>query len=263
MRAGRRSNLNKNVHMDGTCNLKPLSSHSSRALGEWCELLARLNHDLRTPLNAVIGFSDAMQNELFGPLGDVRYQEYAGYIRTSGDQLLRAAEAALAMTALLAEPPAAQRVTVQLAPLIDSLLSDARGVASEVGVRLSGLATPIEVLADPRVLPKALRQLLSLALSHAASGAEIGIEAKPNQHQIVLEIAVSGSVTGVRATEGAAPIEEQAGLGREALSLWLARTLLELNDSPLVIEWFGAGLVLSTSLERPMQPDFFGDSRGA
>ena len=62
------------------------------------EALASISHDLRTPLNAVIGFSEAMQRELFGPLGHDRYKDYAVHIRESGEQLLRAAEAMIAQT---------------------------------------------------------------------------------------------------------------------------------------------------------------------
>ena len=56
------------------------------------DMLASISHDLRTPLNAVIGFSDVMQRELFGPLGHDRYRDYAVHIRESGEQLLRAAQ---------------------------------------------------------------------------------------------------------------------------------------------------------------------------
>ena len=62
------------------------------------QALATISHDLRTPLNAVIGFSEAMQRELFGPLGHDRYKDYAVHIRESGEQLLKAAEAMIAQT---------------------------------------------------------------------------------------------------------------------------------------------------------------------
>jgi two-component system, cell cycle sensor histidine kinase PleC len=56
------------------------------------EMLTALTHDLRTPLNAVIGFSDVMHRELLGPLGNDRYRDYAVHIRDSGEQLLATAE---------------------------------------------------------------------------------------------------------------------------------------------------------------------------
>ena len=36
-----------------------------------------MSHELRTPLNAVIGFADVMRAQMFGPLGNERYGEYA------------------------------------------------------------------------------------------------------------------------------------------------------------------------------------------
>ena len=52
------------------------------------EFLANMSHELRTPLNAINGFSEIMTAELFGPLGDRRYTEYARDILASGQHLL-------------------------------------------------------------------------------------------------------------------------------------------------------------------------------
>src|SRR5262249_32251838 len=43
--------------------------------------LANMSHELRTPLNAVIGFADLMHSEVFGPVGDPRYSDYAEHIQ--------------------------------------------------------------------------------------------------------------------------------------------------------------------------------------
>ena len=50
--------------------------------------LANMSHELRTPLNAILGFSDLIANERLGPVGTLRYREYAGDINTSGTHLL-------------------------------------------------------------------------------------------------------------------------------------------------------------------------------
>lgn len=49
--------------------------------------LANMSHELRTPLNAIIGFSSIMSQEMFGPVGNAKYQEYLSDIVNSGEHL--------------------------------------------------------------------------------------------------------------------------------------------------------------------------------
>ena len=53
------------------------------------EFMARLSHELRTPLNAIIGFAEMLCQEVFGVLGNEKYQEYARDIHESGRHVLR------------------------------------------------------------------------------------------------------------------------------------------------------------------------------
>ena len=51
------------------------------------DLLASLSHEFRTPLNAIMGFSETISKEVFGPLDNPKYRAYAGHIFDSGDHL--------------------------------------------------------------------------------------------------------------------------------------------------------------------------------
>lgn len=51
------------------------------------QILASMNHDLRTPLNAVIGFAQIIESEIFGKVNP-QYLEYARHIQESGYELL-------------------------------------------------------------------------------------------------------------------------------------------------------------------------------
>ena len=50
--------------------------------------LANMSHELRTPLNAILGFSEIIARECLGPVGVMRYKEYANDIHHSGAHLL-------------------------------------------------------------------------------------------------------------------------------------------------------------------------------
>ncbi|CAK8163558.1 hypothetical protein CAXC1_80016 [Candidatus Xenohaliotis californiensis] len=51
------------------------------------EFMARISHELKTPLNVIIAFSEIMKNQLMGQLND-KYTEYSNDIYESGRKLL-------------------------------------------------------------------------------------------------------------------------------------------------------------------------------
>ena len=55
-----------------------------------------LGHEVRTQLNAIVGFSDAARQELFGPHSDPRYRDYMGHINEAAWALARILERTLA-----------------------------------------------------------------------------------------------------------------------------------------------------------------------
>ncbi|WPZ34276.1 histidine kinase dimerization/phospho-acceptor domain-containing protein [Thalassobaculum sp. OXR-137] len=68
------------------------------------QVLAGMSHDLRTPLNHVIGFAEVMTTEALGPLGSHRYRDYASGIRDSGEDLLTTLQTILDLSAHEADP---------------------------------------------------------------------------------------------------------------------------------------------------------------
>ena len=246
----------------GWSNVRPLDRGAAGAVGQWIDLLASISHEMRTPLNAVIGFSDAMEQEVFGPIGNARYREYVGHIRTSGVELLKALEDALTMTAVLAQPKASALEDIALVPLVDGALNEVgghdfgRGLGFEVRI-----PQDIEVRGDRRILPRAVRQLISIAQSRAAAGSSIRISATSSHGQVALVVDVT------EVAEGAAPLIQpgrelshfEVGLGRRELAVWPASGLLDLMHCRLETELHENSLRLRTTLEQSTQGLFFRD----
>lgn len=241
-------------------NLRPLDHVSGHAIDQWVDLLASISHELRTPLNAVIGFSDAMQQEVFGPIGNERYQEYVRHIRTSGVELLAAAEDALAMTAVLAQPKAVRLEAVTLAPLIHGAIADLAGPARTRGLDIAvAVPTDLEVLGDHLILPRAVRQMTTVALTRASPGSGIEILARAEHGVIDLRVDVPALLPGAPPVLAGDTGDLDRGLGRRELAVWLAMALLELMDCRLTTATRGGSLSLATSLEQSSQGRFFTD----
>ena len=100
-------------------------------------LMARVSHEFRTPLNAVIGFSDLLMASPSAG-GDPAAREYLSHIRDAGMNLLKLVEEVLQVNQLNgheAAAPAAQKVDLhRVAGEVVTLLND---VARRTGVTLS------------------------------------------------------------------------------------------------------------------------------
>jgi signal transduction histidine kinase len=216
---------------------------------DWADLMSRVNHDLRTPLNAVIGFSEVMALEMFGPLGSARYLEYVRYIRESASDLLKSAEDTLALTALLTN---ARPAEAAIACTLEHAIADAwtfverKAVGRDVRLDLM-LPDGVEVLAEPRSLRQILVNMLSEAVTRAASGGRVSVHAVADGELIEIILSVDGR------QPDAAP---RAG----SLAICLARTLLEMQGTSLLeIETAAGGWRAVTVLDRAAQTDFFAD----
>jgi two-component system cell cycle sensor histidine kinase PleC len=161
----------------------------------WAKLTAHMSHELRTPLNAVLGFSEMMSNEVFGPLGSSCYSAYARDIHASGRLLLKSAEDALAITALLTS---ADRKGAPAVSCLRSATDEATAFAlPDLGLRSIAISADIDpdvdVVGDPQATRQMLINLISEAQRSARGGAILGLSAVASAESIRLSIAVSGA----------------------------------------------------------------------
>jgi two-component system cell cycle sensor histidine kinase PleC len=138
-----------------------------------------MRHELRTPFNAIIGFSEILSREHLGPLKNLRYLEYANDIHTSGRHLLSIINDLLDMSTIEAGKLEIHEEDILLR---DLLAGSARMVRERAGKQSVDLVTGISdpdhmIFADERGIKQCLLNLLSNAIKFSAPGGTVVVEA--------------------------------------------------------------------------------------
>lgn len=136
--------------------------------------LATMSHDLRTPLNAVLGFSDLIATELHGPIGNPRYIEYANDIHASGRQLLRLVESILEVSKGDLGQLTVREEDMDLVELCRSQAAAFRPIATrhDIGLYVD-LPASLPFRADEVLLGRTVSNLLSNAIRFTDRGGTV------------------------------------------------------------------------------------------
>ena len=145
-------------------------------------------------MNAIIGFSDMMRSEVFGPLGSPRYAEYAELIRNSGLHLVDLISDLLDMSKIEAGKMTIDARLVDLKPLFEECVGMVSGAAEKEGVELRveiAEGTPA-IMADRRALKQSLINLLSNAIKFTLSEGRVVLSARAEGGNLWLRVADTG-----------------------------------------------------------------------
>ena len=140
------------------------------------QFLSNMNHELRTPMNAILGFSELIKTKAFGDAVD-RYAEYAVIIHDSGQQLLGLIDGMLDLAKIEGGKLSLKEVEVDLQNLILDMVAEQDSMAAANDLTL---VTDIDrslpnVYADERGLRQIVVNLLSNAIKFTQPGGRIDV----------------------------------------------------------------------------------------
>ncbi len=189
--------------LDQALQEKNIELESARSVAEKTNLaksdfLANMSHELRTPLNSIIGFSEVLQDQMFGQLND-KQREYLNHILTSGRHLLSLINDILDLSKVESGKMKLELSTFLLRETVEASLMMLREKAQKGGIDLvmdlAGQAD-VHIEADQRKLKQILFNLLSNAVKFTLTGGTVKVSAVKAQNYI--EIAVEDSGIGIK-----------------------------------------------------------------
>jgi signal transduction histidine kinase len=132
--------------------------------------LAAVSHELRSPLNAILGFADILMTEVDGPLSPEAREEVE-QIRGSGQHLLDLINDILELSALESGQLRLTRTRVDLAAVARDVVREAAGLvgARPVAVHVRG-ETGIYARADAKRVRQVLTNLVGNAIKFTQEG---------------------------------------------------------------------------------------------
>jgi signal transduction histidine kinase len=211
----------------------------ARAAGA-AAMLADLSHEMRTPLNAVIGFAETIERQTFGPIGHPNYAQYAEHIRMAGRHLLDLVNVVLDLSRVEADRYRLTRVDLDPGAVARECAGLMSQAAEAAGLRLN--LQIAESLPTCRLDARALRQILINLLSNAVkftSDGEISLSVVARDGEIVFVVKDDGVGMSAEALDKIGQRFTSAqgagvrGQGGSGLGLSLAISLAELHGGAI------------------------------
>lgn len=139
------------------------------------DILAKVSHEVRTPLNSIIGFAELIREQRFGPVGHAKYLGYAEDIYESGQYALEIINDLLDLSKIKAGKLEINFTSVDINELVHECvhLIEPQSRAERVVMRTSLDNSLWPVLADRRSLKQILLNLLSNALKFTEPGGQV------------------------------------------------------------------------------------------
>ena len=207
------------------------------------DLLARISHDIRAPLNAIIGFAEVMIGERFGTLGNERYVEYMKDVRASGQRVVTVIDDLTNLSRIETGKLDLAFTNQNLNDMVESCVAVMQPQANRerIIIRTSLAQMLPPVMADGPALRQITMNLIGNSIHLANTGGQVIVStALTDFGEVALRIRDTGH--GLNDNEVAAamePFRTQAPLDHSpeaAVSLSLTKALVEANRAQFNIK---------------------------
>ena len=208
------------------------------------EFMANMSHEFRTPLNAIIGFSDMIRNQYLGPIENAQYVDYANDISGSSEHLLSMVNEILDIEQI---ESGTYSITKEPIDIKELAIKGLRYVEQSAATRNIVLEKDVpddlpSLCADRQSVMQIVTNLLSNAVKFSHDGGNVLLSVDYSDGQFTLKVIDHGigiphdkisTVTAPFSRHVSDPHRAYDGIG---LGLAITKTLVEQHDGALSIE---------------------------
>ena len=217
---------------------------AERAATAKADVLARISHEVRTPLNAIIGFAEVMIGERFGALGNERYVEYMKDIRASGERVVAIINDLNDLSRIETGKIDLSFANQNLNEMVESCVAVMQPLANRERIIVRTSLAPMlpTVVADARALRQITLNLVGNSIHLANAGGQVIVStALSDFGEVVLRVRDTGQ--GLNDSELAAAMQPFRTHGpadqtpdSAGISLSLTKALVEANRAQFQIK---------------------------
>ncbi len=231
--------------VERTSDLRAANLELAQAIKAKDEFLANMSHEFRTPLNAILGISGALEEGAYGPLSEEQRHALQSIIE-SARHLLSLINDILDLSKMGAGKFSLDIGPVEVKALCESSLQMVRQIAVAKHVSLHFDYDPqVQIIqADGRRIRQVLVNLLGNAVKFTPPGGSVGLEVRGDPEAQIVRFTVWDTGIGIDETTMQRlfhPFEQgEGGLMREyggtGLGLALVHRMVELHGGSIAVE---------------------------
>jgi signal transduction histidine kinase len=209
------------------------------------EFLAYMSHELRSPMNAILGFSEMMKAEVFGRINPPKYREYADDIHGSARHLLSLINDILDLSKAEAGKLQLKEGPVDLAAAVEAVrrLVAVRAEDAHIALRVGLAANLPPLTADERMVKQMVLNLLSNAIKFTPPRGSVWVNgARDSAGALLITVADTGpgiaadDIPRILEAYGRTETAEKSSIEGTGLGLTLVKAMIELHGGTLAIE---------------------------
>ncbi|MBD0383768.1 sensor histidine kinase [Paenibacillus sedimenti] len=202
---------------------------ADRVKREW---ISGISHDLKTPLTYISGYSSMLMKEVY-PWSEEERKEFLSIIHRKADHLR---ELVQDLNQTVHDQIPLQRVEMDLIELVRRVAADIISApwAADYFLTIDSMPEQLRMNCDPKLLTRALRNLLINAIAHNPAGTEIAIFIAQREPKMA-EIRVEDNGVGFDETNQSHMNQGFPSSSRSGLGISIAKQLIQSHGGELSI----------------------------